>query len=132
MDVALGDMCSSCRVRIKGDPLAEGKVTQAWKGEKGRLIQGDSVEENKTWVQFFLHVAPTPPGSGVLGSLFTKCVSTAFPLHLGSICYILSPFYRSSNTPNMITFSFYGSHLMVVNLKSNRCLVVSISKLITN
>lgn len=79
VDVALGDMCSSRRVRIKRDPLAEGKVTQAWKGEKGRLIQGDSVEENKTWVQFFLHVAPASPGSGVLGSLFTECVGTAFP-----------------------------------------------------
>lgn len=109
MDVAPGHMCSSRRVRIKGDPLAEGKVTQAWKGEKGRLIQGGSVEENKTWVQFFLHVAPTPPGSGVLGSLFTECVSTAFPLHLGSICFTFS--VRSSNTPNMLTFSV----LMVVN-----------------
>lgn len=78
------------RVRIKGDPLAEGKVSQAWKGEKGRLIQGSSVEENKTWVQFFLHVAPTPPGSGVLGSLFTKCVSTAYPLQLGTVWCLLS------------------------------------------
>lgn len=110
VDVALGDVCSSCRVGIKGEPQGEGKVSQAWKGEKGRLIQGDSFEENKTPVQYFLHVAPTPPGSGVLGSLFTVC-QHCFLLHLGSICCIFSPFKGSSKTPKIQKFSF----LSVVN-----------------
>lgn len=64
---ALRDMCSSHRFGIKGDPPGEGKVTQAWRAEKGQAIQGVSVRENKT----FLHVAATPPGSGVFLSLFT-------------------------------------------------------------
>lgn len=78
---ALRDMCSSHRFGIKGDPSGEGNVTQAWKGEKGRAIQGVSIRENKTRVQFPLHVAPTPPGSGVFFSplgMFTECISNAF------------------------------------------------------
>lgn len=60
-------MCSSHRFGIKGDLPGKGVVTQVWKGEKGRAIQGISVKENKTLVQFPLHVAHTPPGSGALG-----------------------------------------------------------------
>lgn len=114
VDVALGDVCSSRRVGIKGEPQGEGKVSQAWKGEKGRLIQGVSFEENKTRVQVFL-LAPTPPGSGVLGSLFTVC-QHCFLLHLGSICCIFTPFKGSSKAPNVQTFSF----LSVVNYKATR------------
>lgn len=110
VDVALGDVCSSRRVGIKGAPQGEGKVSQAWKGEKGRLIQGDSLEENKTRVQHFLHVAPTPPGSGVLGSLFTVCQHCFLP-HLGSICCIFSPFKGSSKALKIQT----SSSLSVVN-----------------
>lgn len=58
-------------------------VTQAWKGEKGRVIRGVGVRENKSRAQFFLHVAPTPPGSGVLSSLFTQCVDAALAAILG-------------------------------------------------
>lgn len=57
--------------------MGEGTVTQAWKGEKGRVIRGVGVRENKSQAQFFLHVAPTPPGSGVFSSLFTQCVAAA-------------------------------------------------------
>lgn len=71
-------MCSSHRFRIKGDPPGEGTAAQAWKGEKGQVIQGVGVRENKSWVQFFLHVPPTPRGSGVFFSLFTECVDAAF------------------------------------------------------
>ena len=52
-------------------------VTQAWKGEKGRAIQGVSVKENKTFVQFPLHVAHTPPGSGVFSPLLWECLPSA-------------------------------------------------------
>lgn len=78
VDGPLGTCAHHIGFRIKGDPLGQGMVTQAWKGEKGRTIQGASVRENKTWVQFFLHVAPTPPGSGVFFPLFTESVSVAF------------------------------------------------------
>lgn len=71
-------MCSSHRFRIKGDPPGEGTAAQAWKGEKGRVTRGVGVRENKSRVQFFPHVAPTPPGSGVFFSLFTECVDAAF------------------------------------------------------
>lgn len=77
VDGPLGTCAHHTGFRIKGDPLGQGMVTQAWKGEKGQTIQGASVWENKTWVQFFLHVAPTPPGSGVFFSLFTEFVSVA-------------------------------------------------------
>lgn len=78
VDGPLGTCAHHIGFRIKGDPLGQGMVTQAWKGEKGRTIQRASVRENKTWIQFFLHVAPTPPGSGVFFPLLTVCVSVAF------------------------------------------------------
>lgn len=37
--------------------------------------------ENKTWVHFPLHVAPSLPGSGVFSpplGVFTECISAAF------------------------------------------------------
>lgn len=44
----------------------------------GPSIQRAGIREHKTWVQFPLHVAPTPPGSGVLFhplGVFTNCIS---------------------------------------------------------
>lgn len=74
-------MCSSLRFGIKGDLPGEGMVTQVcWKGEKGRAIQGVSVKENKTSVQFPLHVAHTPPSSGVFSPLFWECLLSASAL----------------------------------------------------
>lgn len=86
-------MCSSLRFGIKGDLPGEGMVTQAcWKGEKGQAIQGVSVKENNTSVQFPLHVAYTPPGSGVFSPLLWKCLLSASAL--------LSPGSRVNLQPN--------------------------------
>ena len=46
-----------------------------------RAIQRLSFKENKTWAQFPLHVASTPPGSGVCVCVLWECLQ-----ELGSVC----------------------------------------------
>lgn len=62
---------------IKGDLPGEGKVTQLGMERREGTSQAGcySAGENKTWVQLPLHVAPTPPGSGVFFCLFTVCIT---------------------------------------------------------
>lgn len=70
-------MCSSHRFGDKGDLPGDGKVTQPGIERRDGTSHAVccSAGENKTRVQLPLHVAPTPPGSGVFFSLFIECVT---------------------------------------------------------
>lgn len=126
----LGDMCSSHRFRIKGDPPGEVNGSSSVERREGTSHPQIGVRENKSWVQFFLHVDPTPPGSGVFFSLFTECVDPAFTTIPGQFAAKSPRFIGSGQTKkgavlqrkqfSFTFFSFIESLVLLTRVRTHQ------------